>query len=97
VTLNVDDLAGYVERDLDADLARWFSDRSPVAVPEETRPVAPMLERLPPTGAVALAAFDRRVRSGALERAAVEADFLSLGQAGALQPDLGLLAAMKAT
>ncbi|MFI7647963.1 hypothetical protein ACIBTZ_18070 [Micromonospora sp. NPDC049460] len=188
MTLSLDDLSGYVERDLDADLARWFSDRSPVTVPEETRPVTPMLDRLPPTGAAALAAFDRRVRSGrmpqfldvydwsygfdfaangcgildadyqteltdddvyaigadgggnlyvvladgqvglwfheeevvegntrfdsldvflwsvvryhavragALERAAVEADFRSLGQAGALDPDLGLLAAMK--
>ncbi|MFF5173317.1 hypothetical protein ACFY3U_11845 [Micromonospora sp. NPDC000089] len=80
MAINLDDLSGYVERDLDADLARWFSDRSRAPVPEETRPVAPMLDRLPPTSAAALAA--------------VEADFRSLGQAGALAPDLGPLAAM---
>ncbi|MEU5727356.1 hypothetical protein [Micromonospora sp. NPDC047738] len=188
MTLTPDDLTGYVERDLDADLARWFPGRSPITVPRETRPVAPMLDRLPPASAAALAAFDRRVRSGrmpqfldvydwsygfdfaandcgildadyqteltdddvyaigadgggnlyvvltdgqvglwfheeevveggtrfdnldvflwsvvryhavragVLERAAVEADFLSLGQDGALQPNLGLLSSMK--
>ncbi|NKY25006.1 hypothetical protein [Nocardia gamkensis] len=188
MTVTRDDLAGYAERDLDADLARWFADRPPVTVPEQTRPVAPFLERLAPSNAAALAAFDRRVRSGrmpqfldihswsygfdfagndcairdsdyeteltdddvysigadgggnlyvvltngqiaiwfheeevvegetrfddldvflwsvvryhavragALERAAVEADFLSLGQDGALEPNLGLLRFMK--
>ncbi|MFF3867693.1 hypothetical protein [Micromonospora sp. NPDC001898] len=188
MTLTPDDLIGYVERDLDADLARWLSGRPPVTVPVETRPVAPMLDRLPPASATALAAFDRRVRSGrmpqfldvydwsygfdfaandcgildadyqteltdddvypigadgsgnlyvvltdgqvglwfheeevvegdtrfdnldvflwsavryqavragVLERATVEADFLSLNQDGALRPDLGLLSAMK--
>lgn len=30
-----------------------------------------------------------------IERAAVEADFLSLGQDGALRPDIGLLSSMK--
>ncbi|MEU2125347.1 hypothetical protein [Nocardia niwae] len=64
MTLTRDDLAGYVERDLDSDLARWFADRPPVVVPEDTRPVAPFLERLAPAPAAALAAFDRRVRSG---------------------------------
>ncbi|MFI2710472.1 hypothetical protein ACH495_10140 [Micromonospora sp. NPDC018662] len=34
------------------------------------------------------------VRAGALDRAAVEADFRSLGRDGALAPDVGLLAAM---
>lgn len=57
VTLTRDDLAGYVERDLDADLARWFADRPLVTVPEETRPVAPFLERLAPASAAALSAF----------------------------------------
>ncbi|WP_043735066.1 hypothetical protein [Nocardia asiatica] len=187
MTLTRGDLVGYVERGLDADLARWFPDRPPVAVPERTRPVAPFLERLAPADAAALAAFDRRVRSGrmpqfldiyswsygfdfaanscgildcdyeteltdddvysigadgggnlyvvlttgqigiwfheeevvedgtrfdgldvfvwsvvryhavragVLERAAVEADFLSLGQDGALEPELGLLRSM---
>lgn len=64
MTLNADDLTGYVERDLDADLTRWFPDRPPVTVPARTRPVAPLLDRLPPADAAALAAFDRRVRSG---------------------------------
>ncbi|MEW1737012.1 hypothetical protein AB0346_13765 [Nocardia beijingensis] len=188
MTLTREDLAGYVERDLDADLVRWFADRPPVVVPEETRPVAPFLQRLAPASAAALAAFDRRVRSGrmpqfldvhdwsygfdfagngcgitdsdyetelaaddvysigadgggnlyvvltngqiaiwfheeevveggtrfddldvflwslvryhavragALERRAVEADFLALGQDGALEPELGLLRSMK--
>ncbi|MFJ6194917.1 hypothetical protein [Micromonospora sp. NPDC092111] len=188
MTLTPDDLIGYVERDLDADLARWFPGGPPVTVPVETRSVAPMLDRLPPATAAALAALDRRVRSGrmpqfldmyhwsygfdfagndcrileadyeteltdddvysigadgggnlyvvltdgqvgfwfheeevvegdsrfdnldvfvwsvvryaavragVLERAAVEADFLSLGQDGALRPELGLLSMMK--
>ncbi|MEU2101036.1 hypothetical protein [Nocardia sp. NPDC019255] len=188
MTLTRADLAGYVERDLDAELARWFADRPPVVVPEQTRPVAPFLQRLAPASAAALAAFDRRVRSGrmpqfldihdwsygfdfagndcgirdsdyeteltdddvysigadgggnlyvvltngqvalwfheeevveggtrfgdldvflwsvvryhavrsgALARDAVEADFLALGQDGALEPDLGLLRSMK--
>ncbi|WP_174186141.1 hypothetical protein [Nocardia barduliensis] len=188
MTLTRGDLVGYVERDLDADLARWFPGRTPVAVPEQTRPVAPFLGRLAPADAAALAAFDRRVRSGrmpqfldiyswsygfdfaangcgirdsdyeteltdedvysigadgggnlyvvlttgqigiwfheeevveegtrfddldvfvwsvvryqavragVLERAAVEADFLSLGQDGVLEPELGLLHSMK--
>ncbi|GAA2708132.1 hypothetical protein ACFY2R_27255 [Micromonospora olivasterospora] len=93
MTLNLDGLTGYVERDLDADPARWFTGRPTVTVPAETRPGAPFLDRLPPSGAAALAAFDRR--AGALERAAVEADFLSLGQPGALEPELGLLRSMK--
>ncbi|UGT68440.1 hypothetical protein LTT66_35770 [Nocardia gipuzkoensis] len=188
MTLTRDDLAGYIERDLDADLERWFPGRPAVAVPEETRPVTSFLERLAPADAAALAAFDRRVRSGrmpqfldiyswsygfdfaandcgirdsdyeteltdddvysigadgggnlyvvlttgqigiwfheeevveestrfddldvfvwsvvryhavragVLQRAAVEADFLSLGQDGALEPELGLLRSMK--
>ncbi|WP_431976641.1 hypothetical protein [Micromonospora haikouensis] len=190
MTLTPDDLVGYVANGLDADLARWFADRPPVTVPAGTRPVAPMLDRLPPTAATALAAFDQRVRSGrmpqfldiydwsygfdfagndcgildadyettltdddvysigadgggnlhvvlatgqvglwfheeevvegatrfdnldvfawsvvryhavragVLDRAAVEADFLSLGQDGALEPEVGLLRSMKAT
>ncbi|MFI9638823.1 hypothetical protein ACIG87_01970 [Micromonospora sp. NPDC051925] len=64
MTLTPDDLVGYVVRDLDADLARWFSDRPAVTVPEQTRPVTSILDRLPPTAATALAAFDHRVRSG---------------------------------
>ncbi|MGY2031031.1 hypothetical protein ACW9HR_27240 [Nocardia gipuzkoensis] len=155
MTLTREDLAGYIERDLDADLERWFPGGPAVAVPEETRPVTPFLERLAPADAAALAAFDRRVRSGrmpqfldiyswsygfdfaandcgirdsdyeteltdddvysigadgggnlyvvryqavragVLQRAAVEADFLSLGQDGALEPELGLLRSMK--
>ncbi|MGW5379996.1 hypothetical protein ACWESM_31610 [Nocardia sp. NPDC003999] len=35
------------------------------------------------------------VRAGVLEREAVEADFLALGQDGALEPNLGLLRLMK--
>ncbi|MFF9780259.1 hypothetical protein ACF1HJ_42320 [Streptomyces sp. NPDC013978] len=66
--LTVDQLTGYVERGLDADLARWFPDEEPVAVPASTRPVAPFLTRLPPAAATALAAFDRRVRSGTMQR-----------------------------
>lgn len=188
MTVSRADLAGYVERDMDADLARWFGDRPTVVVPEETRPVTSFLQRLAPASATALAAFDRTVRSGrmpqfldvhdwsygfdfagngraivdsdyeteladddvysigadgggnlyvvlptgqiaiwfheeevleggtrfddvdvflwsvvryhavragALEREAVEADFLALGQDGALEPELGLLRFMK--
>ncbi|MEU1754035.1 hypothetical protein ABZ436_15400 [Micromonospora matsumotoense] len=64
MTLTPDDLTGYVDRDLDADLARWFADRPPVSVPARTRPVTSLLDRLPPPTATALAAFDHRVRSG---------------------------------
>ncbi|MGW5437699.1 hypothetical protein [Nocardia asteroides] len=66
MTLSLADLVGYTDRDLDADLARWFGDAEPVAVPAGTRPVAPFLARLAPADATALAALDRRVRSGAL-------------------------------
>lgn len=61
-------MTGYVESGLDADLARWFPDKERVGVPASTRPVAPFLTRLPPAAATAPAAFDRRVRSGAMAR-----------------------------
>ena len=64
--LTLADLNGYTDRDLDDDLARWFADRPAVAVGDEVRPVGPFLDRLPPAAADALAAFDRRVRSGAM-------------------------------
>ncbi|MGV9839708.1 hypothetical protein ACWDUL_36680 [Nocardia niigatensis] len=66
MTLTPADLTGYTERDLDADLNRWFSDVPLVEVPEETRSVAAFLTRLAPADAAALEAFDRRVRSGRL-------------------------------
>ncbi|MFD6222107.1 hypothetical protein [Nocardia asteroides] len=66
MTLTLADLVGYTDRDLDADLARWFGDAEPVVVPAGTRPVAPFLARLAPADATALAALDRRVRSGTL-------------------------------
>ncbi|WP_433192339.1 hypothetical protein ACQP1G_26910 [Nocardia sp. CA-107356] len=66
MTLTLADLVGYTDRDLDADLARWFPDAAPVDVPEQTRSVAPFLARLAPADAAALAAFDLRVRSGRL-------------------------------
>jgi hypothetical protein len=64
VTITLDDLIGYVERDLDADLARWFPGQEPVRVPADTRTVEHLLDRLPPAGAAALTGFDRRVRAG---------------------------------
>jgi hypothetical protein len=64
VTLTPDDLIGYVERDLDADIAGWFPSRDPVEVPASTRSIDHLLDRLPPAGATALAGFDRRVREG---------------------------------
>ncbi|GGV21790.1 hypothetical protein [Streptomyces spectabilis] len=66
MSLTVEQLTGYVERGLDADLARWFPDGPRVEVPASTRPVAPFLARLPHDAATALAAFDRRVRAGTL-------------------------------
>lgn len=67
MTLTRTDLIGYVERDLDADLARWFRDAPAVEIdPAEVRPVEPFLDRLPATAATALAGFDRRVRSGTM-------------------------------
>ncbi|MFF7295985.1 hypothetical protein [Streptomyces sp. NPDC008265] len=68
MSLLVDHLTGYVERDLDADLARWFPDAPPVAIPAPIRPVEPFLARLPGDAATALAAFDRRVRSGTMRQ-----------------------------
>lgn len=64
--LVVNQLTGYVERDLDADLARWFPREPPVEIPASTRPVEPFLAQLPRDAATALAAFDRKVRSGAM-------------------------------
>ncbi|MFI6865387.1 hypothetical protein [Nocardia sp. NPDC050406] len=66
MSITAADLLGYTDRDLDADLARWFSDAEPVEVPDETRPVAAFLGRLAPADAAALAALDLRVRSGRL-------------------------------
>ncbi|MEU6348996.1 hypothetical protein ABZ896_06680 [Streptomyces sp. NPDC047072] len=64
--LTVDQLAGYLERGLDADLARWFPDGPRAEVPPTTRPVEPFLARLPEAAATALATFDRRVREGTM-------------------------------
>ncbi|MVO85445.1 hypothetical protein GPA10_11945 [Streptomyces sp. p1417] len=64
--LTVDRLTGYVERDLDADLARWFTDAPKARLPVSTRPVGPFLTGLPRDAAAALAGFDRRARAGAL-------------------------------
>jgi hypothetical protein len=66
MTLTVADLAGYVERDLDADLARWFPDAERVQVGANVRPVEPFLARLPADAAAALRAFDDRVCSGTM-------------------------------
>jgi hypothetical protein len=60
--LTIDQLAGYVDRDLD--LARWFANEPPIDVPASTRTVEPFLAKLPPNAATALASFDRKVRSG---------------------------------
>ncbi|MDX3453714.1 hypothetical protein PV396_17430 [Streptomyces sp. ME02-8801-2C] len=62
--ITIEQLAGYVDRDLDADLARWFPDAPGADIPASTRPVEPFLARLPGDAATALAGFDRRVRSG---------------------------------
>lgn len=67
MAISRDDLTGYVERELDADLARWFSDHPPADLEDEpVRPVEPFLARLAPAAATALAGFDRRVRSGTM-------------------------------
>ncbi|MCF2526509.1 hypothetical protein [Yinghuangia soli] len=66
MSLTLAGLTGYIDRDLDADLARWFPDAPRVDVPAETPPIAPFLAKLPAEAATALAAFDRRVRSGDL-------------------------------
>ncbi|GAB7042900.1 MULTISPECIES: hypothetical protein [Catenuloplanes] len=64
MTLTVADLTGYVERDLDADVARWLADEDRVEVPDSIRPVAPFAARLAPADAAALTGLDRRVRAG---------------------------------
>jgi hypothetical protein len=69
VPLTVASLAGYVERDLDGDLARYFSGYSTedvIVVEDDVKPVEPFLARLARADAVALAALDRRVRSGTM-------------------------------
>ncbi|MGJ5893018.1 hypothetical protein DF268_03885 [Streptomyces sp. V2] len=62
--LTTDQLTGYLDEGLDADLARWFPGTEYASVPEDTRPVEPFLARLPPAARAATAAFDRRVRAG---------------------------------
>ncbi|MFF2021711.1 hypothetical protein ACFVW2_07870 [Streptomyces sp. NPDC058171] len=64
--LTLEQLTGYVERDLDGDLARWFPEEPGVDIPASTRSVEPFLAQLPPAVATALAGFDRRVRAGSL-------------------------------
>lgn len=64
--LTVDQLSGYVDRDLEADLARWFPREPRVEFSEPVRPVEPFLARLPRNAATTLASFDRRVRSGTM-------------------------------
>jgi hypothetical protein len=64
VTLTPDDLIGYVERDLDADIARWFPSAEAAEVPGTTRSIGHLLDRLSPAGVAALTGFDRRVREG---------------------------------
>ncbi|WP_216910145.1 hypothetical protein [Nocardia noduli] len=61
-----DALIGYAERDLEADLTRWFPDRPPVEVPEDTRPITDFQQRLADEHATALGALDRLVRSGGM-------------------------------
>ncbi|MET7476601.1 hypothetical protein ABZT17_19810 [Streptomyces sp. NPDC005648] len=63
MSLSIDQLAGYVDREPDADLARRLPDEPRVGVAEPIRPVDPFLTKLPPDAATALAAFDRKVRS----------------------------------
>jgi hypothetical protein len=60
------ELTGYVERGLDADLARWFAREPRASIAPTVRPVQPFLFRLPDADASALGALDRRVRSEAL-------------------------------
>ncbi|MER5890126.1 hypothetical protein ABT160_40405 [Streptomyces sp. NPDC001941] len=64
--LTLDQITGYAEWELDADVARWFPDEPRSGVPASTRPVEPFLARLPPDAASALAAYDRRARAGTL-------------------------------
>ncbi|GCD94808.1 hypothetical protein [Embleya hyalina] len=66
MSLTVAQLTGYVDRELDADLARWFPDGPRVDIPASIRPVEPFLAGLSRDAATALAGFDRRVRSGSL-------------------------------
>lgn len=67
MTITPEALIGYVERDLDTDLARWFADQPPVEIgAAQVRPIEPFLARLAPRAAAALAAFDARVRSGTM-------------------------------
>ncbi|MEU4236383.1 hypothetical protein [Actinoplanes sp. NPDC026619] len=68
MTLTVNDLIGYAERDLAADLARLLPGRPAITDLDlaEVRPIEPFLARLPATAAAALAAFDRMVGSGTL-------------------------------
>jgi hypothetical protein len=55
--ITVDQLTGYGERDLDADLARWFPERPTVQLTTAIRPVAPFAARLPPDAGAALEAY----------------------------------------
>jgi len=66
MALTVDQLSGYVDRELDTDLTRWFPHEPRVEFSEPVRPIEPFLSRLPHDAAAALASFDRRVRSGTM-------------------------------
>ncbi|MEU8242881.1 hypothetical protein AB0C07_31885 [Actinoplanes missouriensis] len=66
MTITVDQLTGYVSRDLDADLTRWFPGAEPAEVGAGARPVEPFLARLPAAAASALTALDQRVRAGGI-------------------------------
>jgi len=60
------DLNGYIERGLDADLARWFPDAAKVQVAATVQPVGPFLQTLPTRASSALRELDEKVRSGTM-------------------------------
>lgn len=66
MSTNLAELTGYVEQDLDADLAYWFPGERPVSIASTIRPVEPFLARLPVDAARALESLDRKVRGGTL-------------------------------
>jgi hypothetical protein len=62
--IKLKDLEGYVERDMDADTAKWFADAERVSIADSIVPVAPFLKTLPKHAATTLASFDAKIRGG---------------------------------
>ncbi|MFG1989932.1 hypothetical protein ACGFJ7_08120 [Actinoplanes sp. NPDC048988] len=94
MALTVASLTGHIERDLDADLARFLP--SPDGIVELEEEVIEAGTRFADLGVFVWHMVRyRAVRNGTLSRDEVEADFRALAQDGAVAGGVGLLASMR--